>query len=268
MPRAKLLSSATLQPYRYAMTTASIDSGEYLIRKLRAFAPLSEQARHALRSFGGHSLRSLAPHQDLISEGDHPRDVNLVVEGWACRYKMLDDGRRQIMAIFLPGDLFDLNVYILKEMDHSIAALTPLKVARISESEMDQLCDSHPRILRALWWDTLVSAAIQREWTVTLGQRDAMEALAHLCCELFLRQRVVGLTHGQICQLPMTQADLADALGLTPTHVGRVQRALNAGGLARIERRKLTIIDLPGLMALAAFNPNYLHLRDPVPLSE
>jgi CRP-like cAMP-binding protein len=237
-------------------------SGEYLVRKLRAFGSLPDPSENALRAIADDRVRSVRARVDLISEGDDPKAVFLILKGWACRYKMLDDGRRQIMSIFLPGDLADLHVYILKQMDHSIAAITPLDVALIGATQLETLGDQHPRVLRALWWETLVTAAIQREWTVTIGQRDAQESLAHLCCELYLRMRIIGLVENSQCDFPLTQADMADALGLTPTHLGRCLRKLNATGFVTLHRRKLAVHNLKKLMALAAFNPDYLHHGD------
>ncbi len=234
-------------------------SGEYLIRKLQIFEQLPPQAVDALEALGGNRLQAIRARDDVISEGDDPREVYLIASGWACRYKFLDDGRRQIMSFFLPGDIADLHVYILHEMDHSIGAITPLKVARISARDLEDIGDSHPRVLRALWWDTLVSASIQREWTVSLGQRDAVESLAHLFCELYLRMHAVGLCEGNSCALPLTHQHLADALGLTQTHIGRVLGKLRGMKLITFEKHRLTMLDLPALKRLAGFNPNYLH---------
>jgi CRP-like cAMP-binding protein len=206
-------------------------------------------------------VRSIKARRDIIREGDDPKEVFLIVRGWACRYKMLEDGRRQIVSFFLPGDLCDLHVYILKEMDHSVGAITPVSIASISSAQFEKLCDDHPRVTRALWWDALIGASIEREWTLTVGQRDAYEGLAHLCCELYMRLRLVGLVEKQRITWPLTQAHLADALGLTTTHVGRTIRRLNETGLATISRGSLTIHDLAGLQNVALFNPSYLHFN-------
>ena len=234
-------------------------SGEFLIRKLRGFDNLSEAGADALRALGSGRLRTIKAREDVISEGDDPREVYLITSGWAYRYKFLEDGRRQIMAFFIPGDIADLHVYILQEMDHSIGAITPLTVARISARELEEVGDAHPRILRALWWDTLVTASIQREWTVSLGQRDAVESLAHLFCELYLRMRSVGLCEGSRCAFPLTHQHLADALGLTQTHIGRVLGKLRNFKLVTLEKHMLTVHDLTGLKNIAGFNSNYLH---------
>ena len=183
-----------------------------------------------------------------------------MVDGWACRYKTLPDGRRQIVAFFVPGDICDLNVYILSQMDHSLGAITRLSVADIGRDEMDALAGSSPRITQALWWESLVQASIQREWTLNIGQRTAYERIAHLLVELFLRLRSVGMTQGDSCDFPLTQTDLADATGLTSVHVNRTLQELRRNGLVVLERKRLTIPELQKLKDAAMFNANYLHL--------
>lgn len=230
-----------------------------LASKLEAFVRLSREDRAAVERLS-RSQRDVAARRDLIREGDHPRYVHLIVEGWACRYKTLPDGRRQIVAFFLPGDFCDLNVYVLREMDHSVGAITKLRIADIGREDMDALTESHPRITQALWWHELVAAAIQREWTLNLGQRSAFERIAHLMVELFLRLEVVGLTNGNSCDFPLTQNDIADATGLTAVHVNRTLQELRRAGLIVLQGRTLTIPDMAALKNVALFNANYLHL--------
>jgi CRP-like cAMP-binding protein len=145
-------------------------------------------------------------------------------------------------------------------MDHSIGAITRLAVSDISPEEMSQLTTNHPRITQALWWESLVQHAIQREWTINLGQRTAYERIAHLFVELFLRLRTVGLTRNGSCDFPLTQVDIADATGLTPVHVNRTLQELRRDNLIVLERKQLEIPDLNRLTDVAMFNPNYLHL--------
>jgi CRP-like cAMP-binding protein len=236
-------------------------SGIRFVRKLESFQSFSKESEADILSLANQRPRALKAGNDLISEGDEPQTIYLIIDGWACRYKMLDDGRRQILAFFIPGDLCDLHVYILDRMDHSIGALTPLNYASITPSELESLCDNHPRVVRSLWWESLVSASIQREWLVSAGQRSAYESLAHLCCELYFRLRLVGLATKGSCAFPLTQSDIADALGLTQPHVSRTIAELNQSGLATLKRKQLVVTDLRGLMAAASFNPDYLHHR-------
>lgn len=211
--------------------------------RLEAFTRLSREDRAVIATISRVS-RIIPPRRDLIREGETPRFVHLMVDGWACRYKALPDGRRQIVAFFVPGDFCDLNVYVLKEMDHSIGAVTRLSVADISREEMDSVMAAHPRIAQALWWESLVQVAIQREWTFNVGQRSAYERIAHLLVELYFRLKTVGLARNGSCDFPLTQNDLADATGLTPVHVNRTLQDLRREDLILLEHKRLTIPDV------------------------
>ena len=227
--------------------------------KLEAFTRLSADDREAL-ALAAKNFRFVEARRDVVSEGDKPRFVHLVLDGWACRYKQLPDGKRQVVALFVPGDFCDVNVFILKAMDHSIGAITRLKVAMISPEDMNALTWERPRITQALWWHELVTAAVQREWTLNLGQRSAYERLAHLLIELYMRLETVGRARNGHCDFPLTQGDLADATGLTSVHVNRTLQELRRDGLIELERKQLHILDMSRMNEVAMFNPNYLHL--------
>jgi CRP-like cAMP-binding protein len=173
----------------------------------------------------------------------------------------LPDGRRQVVSVFIPGDLCDANVFMLKEMDHSIGAITRLSYAEIGPADFENLMERSPRIAQAMWWHQLVIAATQREWTTNVGRRSAYERVAHLLCELFTRLRAVGLTNDGECDFPLTQNDLADCTGLTSVHINRTLQDLRRSGMIALERRTLGIPDFDRLMDLCMFNPNYLHLN-------
>lgn len=237
----------------------SFGAGPAVASKLEAFTRLSTDDRAAISQVS-RNFRYVDARRDLISEGDKPRFVHLVLDGWACRYKQLPDGKRQIVSIFIPGDFCDVNVYILKHMDHSIGAITRLKVAMITPEEMNGLTAERPRVTQALWWHELVTAAVQREWTLNLGQRSAYERLAHLLVELYLRLKAVGRAVDGRCDFPLTQNDLADATGLTSVHVNRTLQELRRDGLIELERKQLQILDLERMMDISMFNANYLHL--------
>ena len=233
-----------------------------LIRKLEQFVRLSTSDRAMLTRAASLRVRSFGARVDITREGERPRDVHLILSGWACRYKQLEDGRRQIVSFFLPGDMCDLNVFILREMDHSIGSITEVSVADLPRDVFDEISAGYPRIATALWWETLVNAAIQREWTMNLGQRTASERMAHLLCELFFRLRLAGLTEqGTSCDFPLTQADLADATGLSKVHVNRTLQELRGAGMIILKGKTLTVPSLERLMDTALFNPNYLHME-------
>ncbi len=231
-----------------------------LVDKLGQFVRLAAADRDLVEHVSAERVRDFSAREDIVHEGDKPAYINLVLSGWACRYKMLEDGRRQVIAYFLPGDLCDLNVFTLRQMDHSIGAITPVTISEISRNGYDQLMRGHLRLTQALWWEFLVANATQREWAVNLGQRDAVERVAHLFCELFLRLKSVGLTRGDSCEMPLTQPELGEATGLSAVHVNRTLQELRASSLIVLKDRTLSIPRFDALADVAMFNPNYLHL--------
>ena len=229
-----------------------------LAAKLEAFAPLPPEDREALARVSRH-VQDMAARRTIIREGDRPDHIHLVVDGWAARYKLLADGRRQITAFLIPGDFCDQHVTILAQMDHSIGTLTRAKVAHIPHATMDALAE-RPAIARAFWWATLVDEAVLRSWIVNIGRRDAYQAVGHLICEIYVRMKLVGLADGHAFALPLTQEEIGDAVGLTPVHVNRVLQRMRSEGLIALRRGTLTILDPQGIEALSGFDPNYLHI--------
>jgi CRP-like cAMP-binding protein len=232
-----------------------------VVEKLSQGAELSAEDKAALVEACG-DVRSFAPRTDVILEGARPANVHAVLEGFACRYKMLPDGGRQIMAWLVPGDFCDLHVAILGEMDHGIATLSDSKIAFISRRRVEGLIAESPALARSLWWATLVDEAILREWLVNMGRRTADKQIAHLFCELLIRLRMVGLADEDSMELPLTQVELADTVGLSSVHVNRVLQQLRDLGLITWRGRTLKVRDVAGLKAFAEFEPNYLHLHD------
>lgn len=231
-----------------------------MVRKLRHGAPLSPADERALLAACA-AVRDYAAGEEVIAEGERPHHVHVVLDGFACRYKMLPDGGRQIMAWLAPGDFCDLHVTILGEMDHGVGAVTASRIAAIPADAVERLSSLSPTLSRALWWATLVDEAVLREWLVGMGRRPADQQVAHLFCELLLRLRAVDRAAGNRFELPVTQAELADSVGLTPVHVNRVVQQLRAAGYLEWRGGVVTVLDEPGLMAFAEFDANYLHLR-------
>jgi len=242
---------------------------EVLLRKLGHGARLSAEEEDAVAAAVAH-VRDIPAHQDLIQEGDTPAAVHAVLVGFACRYKMLPDGGRQIMAWLVPGDFCDLHVSILGKMDHSIGTLTDSRIARIPRTTAEALSLQRPMLTRAFWWATLVDEGVLREWLVNMGRRPASKRIAHLFCELQARLHAVGLADDGVMDLPITQADLADTVGLTAVHVNRVLQWLKEAGLASWKNGVLKIEDTERLRAFAEFDANYLHLdrAPPAPVRE
>ena len=203
--------------------------------------------------------RTILARSDIIREGDDPRAVNVILEGWAYRYRQLKDGRRQIVSILLPGDLCDPHIFLLDRMDHTIGTITPVTLAQIPRRAMQDLSARSAVLDEALMREALATAAVQREWTVSLGRRSAIERLAHLFCEVHARLEAVGLADAAGCPFPLIQSDLADALGQTPVHINRTLQDLRGTGLISLSKRRLTIHDRAGLAEFAEFDPTYLH---------
>nr|WP_294518990.1 Crp/Fnr family transcriptional regulator [uncultured Rhodopila sp.] len=198
--------------------------------------------------------------QDIVREGAVPHAVFVLQAGLACRYRILRDGRRQITSFLIPGDICDLYVFLLRRMDHSIGAITPVRLTNIAWQDVVDLTLHRPRVATALWWSGLQEEAILRERIVALGRRDARGRVAYLLCELFWRHKLVGLAEDHLVTLPLTQNDLADALGLTPVHVNRVLQEFRRNGLLSLEQRTLTLHDLQRLQQIAEIRQDYLHL--------
>ena len=235
------------------------DERNPLLVKLQTATDLSPDDIAALASLCD-DVREFGPRRSIIREGDRPERVHLIVEGWAARYKIVPGGARQITAFLIPGDFCDLHVTILGEMDHSISTLTAARIAFVSRGRIEALI-GRPEIARAFCWATLVDEAVLRAWIVNAGRRDAFEAVGHLICELHVRMKNVGLAAGHRFELPLTQEEIADALGLTPVHVNRVLRRLRSEALITLRRGILEILDYRRLEKACGFNANYLHIE-------
>lgn len=230
-----------------------------LIAKLETRAPISAEDREALHELYA-DAREMGARRNIIREGDRPDHVHLMIDGWGARYKLLPDGARQITAFLIPGDFCDLHVTILGEMDHGITTLTRSRVAFIPRSKMDLLTE-RPSLIKAFWWATLVDEAVLRNWIVNIGRRDAFEAIGHLICELYIRMRNVGRVEEHRFDLPLTQEEIGDALGLTAVHVNRVLQRMRSEDLISFRRGLLIIHDYTRLEKASGFNANYLHIE-------
>lgn len=247
------------------MSTArtSDRTADVVIRRLGAFRKISPQTAATLDdAIRGRVVTAMAG-QELVCEGDPADRIRMMLSGWAARYKSLEDGRRQIVNLVLPGETCDAQIYLLQRMDHSISALTSVVYAEIERERFEALIAADRMLGEAFWCGTLSDAAIQREWTMNLGRRDAFERVAHLLCEVIERLRPVGLLDGDSCAFPITQTDLADATGLSVVHVNRTLQELRSSGLIVLRERTLTVHDLDALKDAALFSPDYLHYRAP-----
>jgi CRP-like cAMP-binding protein len=231
-----------------------------LIKRMEQFTAFSEEDRHLLNELLARSQKQYGAREDIIREGEHSEDIHIVLSGLACRYKVLENGTRQVMAFLVPGDPCDSEIFILKEMDHSIGTVAPSLISSVPGDTMKDLLLNRPGIALAFWWSTLQDEGILRERIIDEGRRDARSRIAFLIYEILLRMRAVGVIEDQTFEFPVTQVDLADATGLTPVHVNRMLQQLREEKLIATEGRHWTVLDPAGLRKVARFEANYLHL--------
>jgi CRP-like cAMP-binding protein len=235
-----------------------------LIRKLESTTFVSEDERAAILALPA-IVKDFAADRDIVCEGDRPSQCCLLVEGFLCRYKLSPDGKRQIVSFHVPGDIPDLQSLHIDVMDHSLATMVASKVAFIPHEAVRKLTHGQPRIADAFWRDTLIDASTFREWIVNVGSRDAYSRIAHLLCGIFMKLCAVGIGGGNSFTLPLTQAEIGDATGLSTVHVNRSLMQLRGDGLIKLERNLCTIPDLGRLKDAAMFDPTYLHLKSAAP---
>jgi CRP-like cAMP-binding protein len=231
-----------------------------LIRKLESAIALTDDERQALFDLPL-QLAAIRADQDIVRVGDRPSRCCLLLSGFACTYTMTGEGKRQIVNFHIPGDIPDLQSLHLNVLDNSVATIEPCTVGFITHQALRDLCRRYPRITEAFWRNTLVDAAIFRAWMTSIGQREAYNRIAHLLCELLVRLRAVGLAEDHTYDLPITQVEFGNALGITTVHVNRVFQAMRADGLIQTKGTRLTIPDWDRLKQVGDFDPTYLHLE-------
>jgi CRP-like cAMP-binding protein len=231
-----------------------------LIRKLESVFTLTEDERQALETLPM-QIAVIKDDQDIVREGDRPSRSCLILSGFACTYKVTAGGKRQIVAFTMAGDIPDLQSLHLKVLDISISTISTCRVGFIPHEALREICNRYPRIAAAFWRETLIDASIFREWVMNVGRREAYQRMAHVLCELLVRLRAVGLVEDHVCDLPITQGEFADALGVTTVHVNRVLQQMRADGLIETKGTQVRIPDWDRLKQVGEFDPTYLHLE-------
>jgi CRP-like cAMP-binding protein len=234
-----------------------MDGGGPFATKLSRFIPLSDEDVRFLDALCIDEERFEAD-ADIVRQGDVPRSAFVLTRGMAFRYRLMPDGKRQILTFMIPGDVFGLHAFLLRTMDHSIATLVQTRLATMSRAKVFDLFEHHPRIGAALWWSALQEEAINRERIVALGRRSARGRVAYLLCELVWRQKAVGLAEDHAIRLPLTQLELADTLGLV--HINRILQGFRRDNLIALAQHRLTLLAVERLQKIAGFNQDYLHL--------
>jgi CRP-like cAMP-binding protein len=238
----------------------------FLVRRLENWASLSDEDVMSLREMGVGKPRRVEARQKIHNEGDKRRNAVYLISGWLCRYKQLEDGRYQIISFVLPGDICCAYDPLDNGIAHSVCTVGEAITLDIDAARFEEAFLSNSSLAKALRAYNSVEAAMLRERVLSLGQRTATERCAHLLCELFWRLRAVGLTSEFSFQFPVTQEDVANAIGTSTVHANRVLQSLrNAGLIQWTGKKQLKINNLKKLESLALFSPRFLRLTDDPP---
>jgi len=252
-PMAKKRQGAAGTPRRPA-------AENILARKLGVSVPLSKREKAALAALQS-GAQSVAAGEDLLVEGHRAPTAYVLKAGWAVRYKLLPDGRRQVLNFVLPGDVVGFHEYLFQVTPHSVGALTDLEVSTLSPPALIELFRKLPRLAFAIAWSAAREGAMMEEQVVRIGRRNAYERMAHLFLELLQRLSIVGEASERAFAMPVTQVVLADALGLSIVHVNRTLRRFRRAGLIEMAGGRIVLKDRAALARIADFEGRYLHQR-------
>ena len=231
------------------------------LRKIRARADISPDEERAIRDLAS-EVTDVAPDRTLVRHDQELSHSILLLSGWLARAKDLASGQRQLAELHVAGDFADLHGFTLKYLDHDVITLTRCRLALVPHERLKELTERFPRLTRIYWLLTNIDASIQREWTLSLGRRTAVQRMAQLFCELNVRLSIAGLAERDSYEFPLTQTELGECLGLTSVHVNRTLQAMRAEGLIDLAGRRVTIHDLDELKRVAEFDGRYLYIEN------
>jgi CRP-like cAMP-binding protein len=246
------------------MTGDPVPTLDPLRRKLSYRARLGPEDEAALLALP-HVVKSFAPGRRIVHESANAKHSCVMLSGFSFRHKVVANGARQIVSLQMIGDVVEHPSSIRSASDQGFEALTPTDVAFISREEIQLCAGARPAIANALWVDALAEVSIAHEWAANIGRRHARARIAHLLCEWAVRLRVAEIGEETRYELPMSQEQLADALGLTPPHVNRTLKELGEDGLISRTKRLINIADWKKLAKVGDFEPGYLNLRQGEP---
>ena len=229
------------------------------LKKLRARDDISAQEEQAVRGLVSQVV-DVPQDRTVIRHGEELNQSMMLLSGWLARAKDLPSGQRQLAELHVAGDFADLHSFTLKRLDHDVISITRCRIALVPHERLKELTERFPHLARVYWLMTNIDAAIQREWTLSLGRRSAIARMAELFCELNVRLGIVGLSHDNSFDFPLTQAELGECLGLTSVHVNRTLQELRRRDLVEFHSRRVAIKDLRALEQMAEFDPGYLYI--------
>lgn len=224
------------------------------VTRLKTFTRLDARALKALEDII-EAERPIKRHKELIVDGEEFRQLCFVKDGYALRYKLLRNGKRQILNVILPGDVIGFPVSFFARSTYSVVALSDLRVNVCSIDAYVRLCFDRPQFGLALSWLAVQEAAIYAERIVDIGRRTPVERLVHFLLELHGRLLTVGLAEKTRFSLPISQEVMADALGLSVPHLNRVMQRLRKEKLISSNARLVEFSDIAELQTLAHYQP-------------
>ena len=232
-------------------------------RKLTAFVHLSQDDLSVLSDVY-RRRRSFAAGRDMIHQGQADQTAYIVASGWACSYKLLPGGTRQIVDVQIPGDFLGLRSVLFRTADHNVEPITRVQASEVKEQDLLAAFTQTPRLATAVLWAASRDEAMVVEHLVGLGRRNASERMAHFLLELGARLKLVGLADRKGFSCPLSQYQLADALGLSAVHVNRVLRELREEGLLTFQKGKVQFLNYEALVELSGFDRAYLDHEGPL----
>ncbi len=229
-----------------------------LVRRLQTSSGISEEDIREVHELPI-TVREYPAERAVVRDGERATECCLIAEGFCVRSKTISDGRRQILSIHIPGEIPDLMSLFLHVMDHDLSTLTPCTLGFIKHETLQKLHRRRPNVAEMFWRDTLINSAMFREWIVNVGQRPAPARLAHVMVELRERLKVIGRADGNRFDMPLTQEQIGEALGITAVHANRVIKQLRQDGIVDLHRGRVTVLDEGKFQELADFDNRYLH---------
>ncbi|WP_267386079.1 Crp/Fnr family transcriptional regulator [Sphingomonas sp. GC_Shp_3] len=239
------------------MTRSSTETALALyLRRLSGRSPLGDEERAALLATPG--IATLVDvERDFVRVGEPVHHACLIIHGLVARFAQTRNGDRGIVAIHIPGDMADLHSVVAPQVTWALHALTPTRILRIPHEALRELATRYPSIAAAFWRDCAVDASILAHWNANLGRKNALARIAHLFAEMHVRYQLIGEPSGGF-PFPITQVDLADAVGLTPVHLNRMLKRLADDGVAVKNPDHVRILDEQRLIRLGQFDPAYI----------
>lgn len=224
------------------------------LKTINAFRPHTTNEENFIASFKSGEL-SCEPGMTVIEEGAHSPHLYTILEGWGFRYKTLEDGRRQILNYVLPGDMIGLQGAMLEHMDHSVDALTPMRLCVFERSRMFSLFEKYPGIAFDITWLASREESILDEHLLSVGRRTALERAAYLMAFLHHRAVRAGIACESSAFLPVTQNMVADTLGLSIVHTNKTLKKLATLQFIRWRDRGCEVLRPKALAELAKWDP-------------